>query len=231
MKHIILLHGALGNRHQFVKIEKLLEPIFHLHKFDFSGHDGKVANHTFTIERFASELDDYLDHNLGSVPAIEISIFGYSMGGYIALTHEKINPGRIGKIITLATKFDWNPESSAREASMLNPAKMREKIPAYVKTLEEKYGGNWEQVVNATAEMMRALGENPPLRHQDYEGIQCPVQIMIGDKDTMVSLEESIAVYRSLPDSRLAVLPGVVHPIERINTGLLCNLMTDYLGE
>lgn len=55
--------------------------------------------------------------------------------------------------------------------------------------------------------------------------ISIPVQIMVGDQDNMVTLEESIEVYRSIPDARLAVLPDTKHPLDKIRTDLLLTIM------
>jgi pimeloyl-ACP methyl ester carboxylesterase len=230
MKNLILLHGALGNQKQFDTIDTELSQHFQLHRFDFSGHDGAKPVHPFTIQRFSNELGNYITNHLAGKTSDDIAVVGYSMGGYVALYHEKHNPGRIGKIMTLATKFNWNPDSSALEASMLKPQKMKDKIPAFVQTLIDKYGEqNWEAVVNATAKMMLGLGAEPALKIEDYGDIKCPVQIMVGDKDVMVSLEESIAVYRRLKNARLAVLPDVIHPIDRVRTEILFTQITDFL--
>ncbi len=230
MKHLILLHGALGNHKQFDTLASGLEKQFNIHRFDFSGHEGTQPINPFTIEQFSGELGNYITNHLGDVAPNEIAVFGYSMGGYVALHHEKHNPGRIGKIMTLGTKFDWNPDSSALEASMLKPQKMKDKIPAFVQTLLDKFGEqNWEYVVNATAKMMLELGANPALKIEDYSDINCPVQIMVGDKDVMVSLEESIAVYRRLKNASFAVLPNVIHPIDRIRPEILITHSTDFL--
>ncbi|MCO5252139.1 MAG: alpha/beta hydrolase [Candidatus Kapabacteria bacterium] len=230
MKNLILLHGALGNHKQFDTLASGLSEQFHIHRFDFLGHDGTHPVHPFTIEQFSGDLGNYITKHLEDTPPDEIAIFGYSMGGYVALHHEKIYPGRIGKIMTLGTKFNWNPDSAALEASMLKPQKMKDKIPAFVQTLIDKYGEqNWENVVNATAKMMLELGENQALKIEDYSDIKCPVQIMVGDKDVMVSIEESISVYRRLKNATLAVLPNVIHPIDRIRPEILITHITDFL--
>ncbi len=51
---------------------------------------------------------------------------------------------------------------------------------------------------------------------------------MIGDKDNMVTLEESTEVYRSLPNAKLAVLPDTKHPMDKVRPNLLLSLMKDF---
>jgi pimeloyl-ACP methyl ester carboxylesterase len=51
----------------------------------FQGHGSDTTNGDFSIERFANDTLDFLDqHQIDSV-----NIFGYSMGGYVALKLQK----------------------------------------------------------------------------------------------------------------------------------------------
>jgi pimeloyl-ACP methyl ester carboxylesterase len=65
--------------------------------------------------------------------------------------------------------------------------------------------------------MMRHLGSNPTLTHSLLANIQCPVRLCVGDRDTTVSVEETLAAYRHLPKGQLAVLPGTPHPWEKVD--------------
>ena len=42
-------------------------------------------------------------------------IFGYSMGGYVALHAARRHPERIGSIMTLGTKFAWDTPTAEKE--------------------------------------------------------------------------------------------------------------------
>src|SRR6187431_2838120 len=149
---LLLLHGALGAASQFDALKKNLENDFEILTFNFPGHGGKeIPPEPFSFSLFTNDLlrfpnDKHIDI---------IDIFGYSMGGYAALWMAKNFPERVHKIFTLATKLDWNNDSSAREASMLNPEKMEEKIPAFAKLLAERHApANWKELVRKTREMI-----------------------------------------------------------------------------
>jgi hypothetical protein len=45
--------------------------------------------------------------------------------------------------------------------------------------------------------------------------------LLLGDRDKMVLLEETVAVYKSLPNAQMAVLPCTAHPIEQVDIALL----------
>lgn len=226
---LLLLHGALGSKQQFEPLSKALEEHFDVHSLDFDGHGSVSASRqTFRIEGFAEDVVLYLErHNLTSV-----HIFGYSMGGYVALYLANKQPQRIQSIITLGTKFAWNPETAAKEASMLNPERMKEKIPSFVKRLEMLHpASEWASVVEKTKEMMLTLGNAPLLDTAALGVIQQRVRIGIGDRDEMVTLEETVSAYKALPTSELAVLPNTPHVLEKVSTKRLSMMIIDFLSD
>jgi esterase/lipase len=216
MQHLLLLHGAIGSADQLKPIATALENKYIVHILNFSGHGGEQHTSNFLIESFAEDVLNYLRKQ----EIEKINIFGYSMGGYVALYLAKHHPEKIIKVFTLATKFLWTPAIAQQEIKMLDANKIAEKIPAFAQTLEERHSPNdWKTVLHKTAEMMIALGNNNPLKKEDYARIQQPVLIGIGDKDTMVTLEETIDVYRTLKQANLIVLPQTPHPIEKVAVG------------
>jgi len=116
----------MGAQSQFDKLTSKLAPEFNCHSLDFYGHGKSSFQDNFGIEAFARQVKEYMDqYNLKGC-----DVFGYSMGGYVALFLETTSPGSLGKIMTLGTKFEWAPEGSGKEAAMLDPEKIKEKVPA-----------------------------------------------------------------------------------------------------
>jgi esterase/lipase len=227
MKNLLILHGAIGAKDQFYTLEDSLKSNYTIHLLNFGGHGGEAEPESFSIETFAKNVLDYLNKNNIKT----INIFGYSMGGYVALYIAKHHPDRINKIFTLATKFLWTPEIAEKEIKMLDAAKIEEKIPAFAETLKKRHQPNdWKSVLQKTQAMMIDLGNNNRLHLSDYNSIAHTVQIGIGDKDTMVTLEETIAVYRNLKNSTFIVLPQTAHPIEKVDTKRLSNEIISFFG-
>jgi pimeloyl-ACP methyl ester carboxylesterase len=215
--HLLLLHGALGAATQFQQLAERLSDHYTVHTMDFPGHGGKpFPESALKMPVLAEHLADFVNefHLQGCI------VFGYSMGGYAALWLEHNEPGTFEKIITLGTKLDWNPDSSEREAKMLDPQKMQEKIPGYVKQLQERHGDQWSRLCEETADMLRHLGLHgmTPL---DFSELELPVRLMLGDRDQMVSLEETIRVFRELPKGSLQIFPDTVHLLEKVNPEML----------
>ncbi|MFP8893396.1 MULTISPECIES: alpha/beta fold hydrolase [Chryseobacterium] len=224
MPNLILLHGALGHSDIFKPYLNVLSSYFTVHTPLFSGHgDLKLPEDGLNIKKYVEELSEYCKVN----HLTDVSIFGHSMGGYVALCYAMENPDNVNSVITLGTKFDWTEEQALKESKMLNPDVILEKIPQYAQLLESQHGTKWKQLLPGIADLMIDLGKNPPLEN-NFATITTPVQIMVGDKDNMVTLEESSRVYRSLPNAKLAVLPDTKHPMDKVRPDLLLNLIKDF---
>ncbi len=205
---LLILHGALGCGNQFEAWAKALSINFECQLLDLSGHGTRAGEDVrFSIERFSSDLGEFIAKN----GFTGINILGYSMGGYVALCTALQKPGLIGNIMTLATKFDWNAESSKKEAGYLKPQLMLEKVPQLAAQLKERHGAHWEKVAERTAEMMISLGEKPILTSENIRGISNRVKFCVGDKDKMVNVAETQAMFKGAVNASLSVLPNTGH--------------------
>lgn len=228
MQPLLLLHGAIGARTQLNNIEQQLSEHYNVYKLDFSGHGGKpFANQPFSIELFADEVLAALDND----GLQKVSIFGYSMGGYVAMMLAKKHPERIEKVVTLATKFHWDEPTAEKELKMLNADKIEEKLPDFAKSLSDRHAPNdWKDVLKRTRDMLTEMGKDNPLKLDDYMSIDTPSLVMLGDRDKMITLQETIDVYKALPHAQMAMLPATPHPIEQVNTEALIFHIKQFIG-
>ena len=218
MHQLLLLHGAMGSSTQLQSLQAALKDHYHVHLFDFPGHGGTELPEAFSIKLFADAVVEFLN----SKHLIKVSLFGYSMGGYVAMYLAKHHPSLVDRVITLATKFEWNETIVEKELKMLQADVIEQKLASFAETLKQRHTPqDWKQLMQKTAAMLTGLGKNNTLKISDYAGISTPCLVMIGDRDKMVSLEETIAVHSHLADSQLAVLPATPHPIEQVNTEML----------
>jgi pimeloyl-ACP methyl ester carboxylesterase len=227
MQHLLLLHGAIGSTDQLDNLADLLKDNFPIHTFNFSGHGGNpLGADAFSIELFAKDVLKYMDEN----KLQQVSIFGYSMGGYVALYLAKHHTGRIDKVATLATKVAWDETTAATEIQMLNPEKIAVKLPAFAETLRQRHApADWKEVLHKTAEMMTNLGKNNTLQLSDYTTIENHILLLLGDRDKMVGLAETEAVYRALPQAQLGIIPCTPHSIDQVDMDALQFLLKRFL--
>lgn len=216
---LLLLHGAIGAASQLQPLAAQLAAHYDVHLPEFPGHGGTpLPEQPFSIALFAEATLQYIrQHELK-----EITIFGYSMGGYVALYLARQYPDLISRIITLGTKFHWDEATAAREVKMLDADIIIQKVPAFADNLARLHAPNdWKTVLQKTAEMLFGMGVDNPLKPTDYKDITTPSLIMLGDRDKMVTLPETVAAYNAIPGAQMAVLPGTPHPVEQVSLSLL----------
>lgn len=224
-KDLLILHGALGAISQFEALKAELSTHYTVHGLTFSGHGGKPAHHAFGIEQFAGELNDFIEEfGLHEAP-----IFGYSMGGYVAL-YAASQGLRTKGIVTLGTKMHWTPEGAAKEIAQLQPALIEEKVPAFAAQQAALHAPlDWKAVMQATASMMRDLGNTPLLTGESLASVTCPVYCLRGDQDRMVSAEETRWAVAHLSKASYTELPDTPHPIEKVQAVNLARVIRSYL--
>lgn len=224
-KQLIILHGALGSKKQFTLLKELLDSDYNVYLMDFNGHGGTQPADQFGIDLFTKELAEFIDHNKLSTPYV----FGYSMGGYVALNLELKRPGTLAGIFTLATKFNWTPVSAVKEAAYLDPVKIREKVPKYASFLQSLHGDEWESTLRSTAKMMLELGQDPILNKTVLGSIAIPSCLAVGSEDKMVSIEETKRFAGYIPKSELMIWEGVEHPFERIEPEFIADKIRSFI--
>lgn len=217
---ILLLHGALGAQTQLQPLRQLLEDSNkEVFTMNFSGHNGiPFSSNGFGIEIFAEDIHHFLKQR-----KIEhCDIFGYSMGGYVALWFAYRYPSVLRNIITLGSKFDWSPESAEREIKKLNPELIQEKVPAFARLLEHRHApNNWKELIHRTSVMMHELGQSPLLTQSIVSTIDQRCVVLLGDHDDMADRQFSEQIAGWLPRGEFHLLKETPHPIEKVNLEIL----------
>jgi pimeloyl-ACP methyl ester carboxylesterase len=221
--NVLLLHGALGSPAQLEPVRLALEEKGHaVYDLNFSGHAGEPYSDKFGIETFAQEIRNFIV----SSKLNNLTIFGYSMGGYAALWMAHQYPTLVQKVVTLGTKFDWSPESAEKEISKMNPEKIEQKIPAFARLLQTRHAPNdWKELMGKTADMMKQLGEAPLLTEPILSQLYTPTTIALGDADDMADRTFSERVAKLLRNAKFVLLPETPHPIEKVSVERIVELI------
>jgi pimeloyl-ACP methyl ester carboxylesterase len=203
----------------------LLDPRFQIHLMDFPGHGRAAFTGGFDTSSFADALLQFLaGEQVGPM-----DLFGYSMGGYVALEAARRAPDLIRSVATLGTKFAWTPEAARKESRFLDPETIRAKVPYFAELLERRHQAlAWPELLARTGAMMAALGEAPLLDAVTLAGITQPVRILVGDQDGTVTVEESLVASRAIPAGQLEVIPLTPHPLEKVPLPRLAGSLTDF---
>jgi pimeloyl-ACP methyl ester carboxylesterase len=152
------------------------------------------------------------------------------MGGYVAMYLAKHHPSFVDKIITLATKFYWDEITAAKEIKMLEAETILQKIPGFAAQLRNRHHPNdWKIVLSKTRDMLVQLGRNNTLQIEDYKSIFAPSLLLLGDRDNMVTVEETMAVQKALANGKFRTLANTAHPIEHADTEMLASIVTGFM--
>jgi pimeloyl-ACP methyl ester carboxylesterase len=223
--HLLILHGALGASSQFKELASQLSSKLSVHLLDFAGHGLNPTNSVpLSIEGLVQQTGKYLCDN----QLTDVAIFGYSMGGYAGMLVANEHPERVSKVITLATKYEWTELIAEKETSFLNPTKMEQKVPAFAAQLQARHK-NWREVVESTAAILRQLGAHNPLNASVLAQTNTRTLLLAGDRDKMLPMPETLAVYQHLPNAQLGILPKTGHAVEEADVALLTVLIEKFV--
>ena len=223
---LLLLHGALGSRAELEPLGALVSRRRPVLAIEFEGHGTTPArDRPFSVDGFVENAVAALD----GAGLEKVDVFGYSMGGYVALALALAHPARVSTITTLGTKFAWTPETAAGASAFLAPDTVRAKAPDYARTLADRHAGagGWEATLARTAAFLTGLGAHPVLGPSELARIHHRVRVMVGDRDRTVSVEETAEAFRHLPSGELMVLPRTPHPIEQVDVYRLADVLIE----
>jgi 3-oxoadipate enol-lactonase len=185
--------------------------------------DGAGDPPTTSIDDYAGDTIDLLDR-LHIESAV---ICGLSMGGYIAFSMFRHAPTYFRALVLADTRSQAdtpdavagrkNMQQLAREkgppavAEALLPKLVgettRRERPAVVEDVRKQITGNSvESIVGALSALMTRPDSTPIL-----STIRCPVQIIVGEEDTITPPPMSEQMHRDIAGSQLAVIKGAGH--------------------
>lgn len=233
---LVLLHGGLFNIDlQFGEVLPALAETRQVIAVDFQGH-GRTGDidRPLTCAHLASDVEGLLEQ-LG---ISQVDLFGFSVGGGVAL-HLAINrPDLVRKLIVSSVSFHPNgdrPENAEAVGEL---------------TVDMIAGTPMEQDYKAKSpnpERLQALLDKlgtfddgfPGWTDEQIRGIAAPTLITVGDCD-MVRLEHAVRFlqlrggdvngdFDGVPQSQLAVFPGTTHFFGMARTNLVLDVVTTFL--
>jgi pimeloyl-ACP methyl ester carboxylesterase len=203
---LVLLHGGVCTievcldkvRAPFVKSRRTIAP-------EQQGH-GRTADidRPLSYEQMAEDTAALLR----LLKVKDADVFGYSMGGSIALRVALRHPDLVRKVAIFGSGYS----NEGMVPGLLDSFKTMkpDDIPqlfrdAYAKTAPDK--SRWPALVE---KIKRLVLEAKDLAPADLKAIQAPTLVMIADGD-IIRAEHAVEMYRLLPKAQLAVLPVADH--------------------
>ena len=165
------------------------------------------------------------------------NICGWSDGGQMAVELAMRYPGLANAYIVGAVLKDFSDVylQSLREWGFEGPGevdinRMEKGTPEYVEYLRSIHSPQgaeyWKELLNGLSIMWYT-----PLNYtdDDFSNISEPMLITIGDRDQIIPVEHSAAMYRLVPNAELAVLPNADHSLPRTKVKPFADILLEFL--
>ncbi len=210
---LVVLHAALGSTEMETRrLTRLWEKDFRVYALDFMAHGKSDAfeDDELTMERFAENVIALLDGQ-----AIEKAhLFGFSLGGSVALHAASRHPTRFDRLAIHAHNVRWDRRELRLMVGTLQSA-LDEQDSYWSRRLAKTHGANWQLLVRRMIAFTEAL-PNRQFPVGDLAAIAHPTLVSTGDRDRFFGLRHALMLHSTLPHASLAVLPGVDHPIQTV---------------
>jgi pimeloyl-ACP methyl ester carboxylesterase len=232
---LLLIHGGTATSQSWASHLPAFTEHFEVFTPDSRGH-GRTDNPTGELGyRLMADDAAALIDALGLQRPL---VLGYSDGGQIALELGLRYPGLARALVLGGTQFRFSEAYLEAVRSLLaitegeevDPEKLEREQPDFVSYLREAHGHvygpeYWKSYVKQIAALwLRPLRYTP----EDIAAITDPVLLLVGDRDG-VCTEESVELFRLLPNAELAVAPASDHGFIEAKAGLFDALALDFL--
>jgi len=236
---LLLVHGYLGGAAQWQQEFDHLSRRFDVIAPDLPGYgDAAAASAIDRIEGFALHLAGLMDE----LKIDRFCLLGHSMGGMIAQEFAARFPDRIEKLILYGTgplglmpdRFETLEMSRRRLAEDGVARTIRRIGSTWFRHGDAAQGFQVVAETGAKASQRSAQAGLDAMSHWDGRaalcGLSMPSLVIWGDGDQSYRWSQVEALWRGLPDSQLAVIPGTAHAAHLEKPALFQAIVTDFLG-
>jgi len=195
---------------------------------ELQGH-GRTADidRDMSMTAFAGDVAGLLGH-LGVTQA---DVFGFSLGGGVALQLALDYPELVGRLIVASAGYN----SDGTHPEIMDPAQWatstRMPTAEDFRQMQEAYGrvapdpGHFEAFRARTGQAAGSMSWTPA----ELGRISAPTLLIFGDHD-FIRLDHAVEMSELIPGAQLAVLPGATHMDVLRRTDLMIPLIQGFLG-
>lgn len=228
-KPILLLHGGMfGYIDEYEKYIPVLSKNYKVIAIATRGHGkSELGTRKISYELFAEDASKILKNESKEAA----TIIGFSDGAITSYLFAAQYPSLSNKVISLAGGFgsNWFHKEALESMKDLTGESLEKHYPGFVKERKKLMPKpeQWNQFITELNEVnMQPVFISDKLA----KSIICPVLIIGGDRDDYFRIDNFIHIYKTLPDSQLAIIPKCGH-IDLVNNEIvLKNLILPFLS-
>jgi pimeloyl-ACP methyl ester carboxylesterase len=215
---LLLMHGGLWDSSAFAPNAPELAESFHVYMPERRGHghtpdaDGPIS--------YAGMADDTIAF-LETVVGGPAHLVGHSDGANVALLAALRRPDLVRRLVLISGNFHHDG---------LVPGGIEiEQVAGYIEDAYAQVSPDGrEHFPVFVAKIARMVAEEPTLTTSDLAQVRSRTLVMAGDDDA-IKISHTAALYDSIPDAELAVVPGTSHALTLEKPALVNRLILDFL--
>ena len=155
-------------------------------------------------------------------------LVGWSDGGIVGLLVAMARPDLVRKLVVIGTNYDISgmvPEVVEGFASLRADSDDMAMFRTPYEAASPDGPEHWPVVVAKFKEM---VATQPTLSAEQLSGITASTLVIVGDDD-IVTFEHTVSLFRAIPNSELAVVPGTSHFVAMEKPDIANRLVLDFL--
>lgn len=220
---LVLLHGGVVDASFFDQNIGPLAERFRVFAVDLRGHGhtGDVEG-PFTYDALAQDTIEFIEKVVGG-PA---HLMGHSVGAAVSLSVTLRRPDLVRKLVMVSGGFHHNSEIGAGGEQEIDVEPVVAAFGASYGAISPDGEEHYPVVVRKVFEMG---AREPELEASDLTGIANRTLVMCADDD-IITLEHTLEMYRAIPNSELAVVPGTSHFLLQEKAAACNAIVIDFLS-
>lgn len=188
------------------------------------GHTPDVSG-PLSYQDMANDMVDFIE----SVVRGPAHLVGWSDGGIVALLVAIARPDLVKKVVTIGANFLPSPQIAAMPEMLDDMAADSPGLAMFRSMYEAASPDGPEHWPVVAEKLIQMFKTQPNISTNDLACISAPTLVLVADDDLM-TLEHTIALYRAVPNSELAVVPGTSHALLMEKPDLVNRLILDFLS-
>jgi pimeloyl-ACP methyl ester carboxylesterase len=222
---LVLLHGGLCTNETWGAQTAAFAERFHV-----LAPERRAHGHTADVEGPLTYADMAAD-TIGFLERVvegPAHLVGWSDGGIIGFLIAIARPDLVRKLVAIGSNYDTAgvvPEAERMFAGMTPDGPDMARLRGLYEMHSPDGPEHWPVVFAKFIEMAQ---REPHIPLDELSRIAAPTLVVVGDDD-MVSLEHSVSLYRAIPESQLAVVPGASHTVLMEKPDLVNRVVLDFL--
>ncbi|MEU7002413.1 alpha/beta hydrolase [Nonomuraea sp. NPDC046570] len=215
---LVLMHGGFSDSRDFAGNLGTLADRFRVLTPERRGH-GHTPDHDgpITHDLMAQDMIAFIEKVAGG-PA---HLAGYSDGATVAMLVALRRPDLVRRLVLVSGAYDLSGYLFAPQPGGEFPEQV---VAAYAEVSPD----GREHFPVVVAKMLDPDSAPLGLDEEALRGIGALTLVMSGDDD-LVRLEHTLSIYRAVPSSELAIVPGTSHVLLHEEPALVTELVADFL--